>query len=146
MAFPANETKSSRAGLILPVGRIHRLLKKGRYAKHIGAGAAVYAASVLEYLVAEIMELSNDQRTNDPKKRHRINPRHLTMAIQTDSELAQLLKGVQIPAGGVVPYIHSELLPKVKSAKKNPKKTVQAKKTKAKETKKSNEIMDLDSE
>uniref|UniRef100_A0A914VL74 Histone H2A n=1 Tax=Plectus sambesii TaxID=2011161 RepID=A0A914VL74_9BILA len=46
-------SRSSRAGLQFPVGRIHRLLKKGNYAERIGAGAPVYLAAVLEYLVAE---------------------------------------------------------------------------------------------
>ena len=36
-----------------PVGRIHRLLKRGNYAERIGAGAPVYLAAVLEYLAAE---------------------------------------------------------------------------------------------
>lgn len=31
-----------------PVGRIHRLLKKGNYAQRVGAGAPVYLAAVLE--------------------------------------------------------------------------------------------------
>jgi histone H2A len=33
-----NKTRSSRAGLTFPVGRIHRLLRKGKYADRIGAG------------------------------------------------------------------------------------------------------------
>lgn len=33
---------------LVPVGRIHRLLKKGNYAQRIGSGAPVYLAAVLE--------------------------------------------------------------------------------------------------
>lgn len=40
-------TRSSRAGLQFPVGRIHRLLRKGNYADRVGAGAPVYLAAVL---------------------------------------------------------------------------------------------------
>ena len=40
--------RSSRAGLQFPVGRIHRLLRKGNYAERVGAGAPVYMAAVLE--------------------------------------------------------------------------------------------------
>ena len=35
-------SRSSKAGLQFPVGRIARYLKKGKYATRIGAGAPVY--------------------------------------------------------------------------------------------------------
>ena len=44
-------SRSSRAGLQFPVGRVHRLLRKGNYAERVGAGAPVYLAAVMEYLV-----------------------------------------------------------------------------------------------
>ncbi len=44
----SSKTRSSRAGLQYPVGRIHRLLKNGSYAERIGAGASVYLAAVME--------------------------------------------------------------------------------------------------
>ncbi|MFS8005354.1 putative transcription factor Hap3/NF-YB family [Helianthus anomalus] len=46
-------TRSIRAGLQFPVGRIGRYLKNGHYAKRVGTGAPVYLAGVLEYLAAE---------------------------------------------------------------------------------------------
>ena len=33
------QSRSSKAGLQFPVGRIHRLLRKGNYAQRVGAGA-----------------------------------------------------------------------------------------------------------
>ena len=48
-------TRSVRAGLQFPVGRIGRFLKKGRYAQRVGTGAPVYLAAVLEYLAAEVL-------------------------------------------------------------------------------------------
>jgi hypothetical protein len=47
-------SRSVKAGLQFPVGRIGRYLKKGRYAARIGTGAPVYLAAVLEYLAAEV--------------------------------------------------------------------------------------------
>nr|GEY48606.1 hypothetical protein [Tanacetum cinerariifolium] len=47
-------TKSVKAGLQFPVGRIGRFLKKGRYAQRTGSGAPIYLAAVLEYLAAEV--------------------------------------------------------------------------------------------
>jgi hypothetical protein len=34
-----SQSRSSKAGLQFPVGRIHRLLRKGNYAQRVGAGA-----------------------------------------------------------------------------------------------------------
>jgi histone H2A len=34
-----SQSRSAKAGLQFPVGRIHRLLKKGNYAQRVGAGA-----------------------------------------------------------------------------------------------------------
>ena len=45
-------SRSVKAGLQFPVGRIARFLKKGKYAERVGAGAPVYLAAVLEYLAA----------------------------------------------------------------------------------------------
>ncbi len=38
-------SRSSKAGLQFPVGRIARYLKKGKFATRIGAGAPVYLVS-----------------------------------------------------------------------------------------------------
>lgn len=51
-------SRSNKAGLQFPVGRIARYLKIGKYADRIGSGAPVYLASVLEYLAAEAIFLN----------------------------------------------------------------------------------------
>ena len=45
-------------------------------------------------------------------KKSRIVPRHIQLAIRNDEELSKLLGTVTIAAGGVLPNIHSVLLPK----------------------------------
>ena len=104
------KTRSSRAGLQFPVGRMHRLLRKGHYAERVGAGAPVYLAAVLEYLSAEILELAGNAARDN--KKTRIIPRHLQLAIRNDEELNKLLSGVTIAQGGVLPNIQAILLPK----------------------------------
>ena len=47
-------SRSAKAGLQFPVGRVARYLKLGRYASRVGGGAPVYLAAVMEYLCAEI--------------------------------------------------------------------------------------------
>ncbi|XP_038823290.1 histone H2A, sperm-like [Salvelinus namaycush] len=102
--------RSSRAGLQFPVGRVHRLLRKGNYAERVGAGAPVYLAAVLEYLTAEILELAGNAARDN--KKTRIIPRHLQLAVRNDEELNKLLGGVTIAQGGVLPNIQAVLLPK----------------------------------
>merc|ERR1711918_108886 len=113
------KSRSSRAGLQFPVGRIHRLLRKGNYAERVGAGAPVYLAAVMEYLAAEVLELAGNAARDN--KKTRIIPRHLQLAIRNDEELNKLLAGVTIAQGGVLPNIQAALLPKKteKSVKSN---------------------------
>ncbi|XP_062917562.1 late histone H2A.2.2-like [Mobula hypostoma] len=113
------KSRSSRAGLQFPVGRVHRLLRKGNYAERVGAGAPVYLAAVLEYLTAEILELAGNAARDN--KKTRIIPRHLQLAVRNDEELNKLLGGVTIAQGGVLPNIQAVLLPKKSGGPTNPK-------------------------
>ncbi|XP_041993060.1 probable histone H2A.2 [Salvia splendens] len=103
-------SRSVRAGLQFPVGRIGRYLKKGRYAQRVGTGAPVYMAAVLEYLAAEVLELAGNAARDN--KKNRIIPRHVLLAVRNDEELGKLLQGVTIAHGGVLPNINPVLLPK----------------------------------
>ncbi|XP_045076214.1 histone H2A-like [Coregonus clupeaformis] len=76
------KTRSSRAGLQFPVGRVHRLLRKGNYAERVGAGAPVSPGRASQ------------------------------LAVRNDEELNKLLGGVTIAQGGVLPNIQAVLLPK----------------------------------
>merc|ERR1712077_66525 len=113
------KSRSSRAGLQFPVGRVHRLLRKGNYSERVGNGAPVYLSAVMEYLAAEVLELAGNAARDN--KKTRIIPRHLQLAIRNDEELNKLLSGVTIAQGGVLPNIQAALLPKKteKSVKSN---------------------------
>jgi histone H2A len=113
-------TRSARAGLQFPVGRLARYLRDGRYAERIGAGAPVYMAAVLEYLAAEILELAGNAARDN--KKSRIIPRHIQLAIRNDEELNKLLSDAIIASGGVLPNIHSTLLPEKTGKDSEPKK------------------------
>lgn len=101
-------SRASRAGLSFSVGRVSRQLKRGRYAARIGAAAPVYLAAVLEYLCAEILELAGNAARD--RKRSRITPREILLAIKGDEELNTFLGRVTFAQGGVTPNIHAVLL------------------------------------
>ena len=79
------QSRSARAGLQFPVGRIACYLKQGKYAERVGAGAPVYLAAVLEYLAAEVLELAGNAAKDN--KKTRIIPRHIQLAVRNDEEL-----------------------------------------------------------
>merc|ERR1711981_141606 len=81
-------SRSAKAGLQFPVGRIARYMKKGRYAERVGAGAPVYCAAVLEYLAAGVLELAGNAAKDD--KKSRVAPRPIQLAIRHDDELNKL--------------------------------------------------------
>ena len=63
----------------------------------------------------QVLELAGNAARDN--KKTRIIPRHVLLAIRNDEELGKLLAGVTIAHGGVLPNIHSVLLPK-KTAEK----------------------------
>ena len=61
-------------------------------------------------MILQVLELAgNASRDN---KKSRIVPRHVQLAVRNDEELSKLLGSVTIANGGVLPNIHSILLPK----------------------------------
>lgn len=104
-------SRGQRAGLRFPVTRVETVMMELATVRRKGAGAAVYFAAVLEYLCAEILEIGGNVARDN--KKVRITPRHLKLAILNDEELRALFKGV-VMSGGVIPHIHSSLLPKKK--------------------------------
>ena len=106
---------SARAGLLFPVGRLHRYLKN-KWGGNVGVKAAVYLAAVMEYMVAEVLKLSGNAARD--MKAVRLASRHIQFAIRGDEELDTFCKHVIIPGGGTIPHIHRPLLKKTKKSKK----------------------------
>ena len=97
-----NHSRSSKIGLIFPIGRLSRYLRRGKYSSRVGGGAPVY-------LAAEILELAGNAAKDN--KKNRIIPRHITLAIRNDEELNKLIGNGIITSGGVLPNIQPALLP-----------------------------------
>ncbi|CAF0882931.1 unnamed protein product [Adineta ricciae] len=101
------KSKSARAGVLFSVPRFHRYIKKSTPKSRVTMAAAVYTAAVIEYLTAEVLELSGNAAKDH--KKQRINARHIFLAVSIDEELKKLLNGVTIPQGGVLPHINQFL-------------------------------------
>ncbi len=117
-AFKSSKSRhsaSAKAGLQFPVSRVRRNLRAGRFAARSSPGSAVYLTGVLEYCVAEILELAGNAAKD--AKVVRIQPRHIVLACRSDEELDRLLNHVDMPGGGVLPYIHKNLLKPEKPSK-----------------------------
>ncbi|XP_055823311.1 probable histone H2A.3 [Solanum dulcamara] len=87
-----SRSRSSKAGVQFPVGRITRFLKAEKYAKRVGARSPVFLAIVLEYLATEVLELAVYAARDN--KKTRIIPRHIQLAVRNDDELSKLLGDV----------------------------------------------------
>ena len=102
-------SQSLRAGLTFPVGRIGRYPRRGLFSERVGKGGPIFAAAVIEYLTAELLELAGNVCVQN--KRKLITPRHIVLAVQQDEELSKLLRNNIYHAGGVAPAgIHECLL------------------------------------
>merc|ERR1719318_93566 len=102
-------------------------MKAARMGKFIRPSSAVYMGAVMEYLMAEVLELAgncardNKKKTIKPRhimmaevlelagncardnKKKTIKPRHIMMAVEMDDELKPLFSdaNVILPGGGV---------------------------------------------
>eukprot|EP01055_Gregarina_sp_Pseudo9_P000187 Gregarina_sp_Pseudo_9__186@NODE_1121_length_1861_cov_218_725027_g1048_i0_p5_GENE_NODE_1121_length_1861_cov_218_725027_g1048_i0NODE_1121_length_1861_cov_218_725027_g1048_i0_p5_ORF_typecomplete_len135_score45_86Histone/PF00125_24/6_8e16Histone_H2A_C/PF16211_5/1_9e07CBFD_NFYB_HMF/PF00808_23/1_9e05TAF/PF02969_17/0_037DC_STAMP/PF07782_13/0_17TFIID18kDa/PF02269_16/0_24_NODE_1121_length_1861_cov_218_725027_g1048_i06771081 len=118
VAAPAGASRSQRAGLTFPVGRIGRWMKDGGYSARVGRGAPIFLAAVLEYLTYEVLEMAGSHARETDKKR--ITPQHIQYAVRSDTEMASLLSSVTIAKGGVNPMVSESLLPRKQAAKEAP--------------------------
>lgn len=105
----ASRAVGSRAGLTFSVSRTKHLIKNLSFGARVGMGAPIYLAAVLEYIVAEILDLAGN-RARD-MKRVRIKRRFILLAIHGDYELHKLFKHSVI-AGGVIPRVHQIFIDK----------------------------------
>ena len=92
-------SRSERADLTMPVGRIDSMLKSGNFASRVAKAAPVFIAAVLQYLVSELIDVAGSTAHEDHQKL--ITPRYLNLAIRNDEELSQLLHSATIAGGGV---------------------------------------------
>jgi histone H2A len=77
-------SRSTKAGLRFPVGRVESKLRKTAPLR-VSFGAPIFLAAVLEYLTAELLEVSVERCTQ--LKRHILTAEHVQYALKTDDAL-----------------------------------------------------------
>lgn len=125
------QQRSHKAGLTFNVTRVEKVMMIESNAPRKSGTSSVYLAAVAEYITAEILELAGNAARNFKKRR--ITPRSIKLAISNDEELRDLYSDTIIP-GGVLPKIHTSLLPKEKEKVKRAPRTSPVKKAPAKKT------------
>lgn len=99
-----HSSRQDKAGILFPPSVSEKFLRKfGVNKMMITKQAPVYLASVLEYLIADILELSST-RTKD-ENRVRITIKDLELSVQTDEELSRLFNfhNIYFMGGGSIP-------------------------------------------
>jgi histone H2A len=110
------QSKSAKAGLLMPVARLNTVMKKAGGAKRVGGSAPVYATAVLEYLLTELLELAGN--TTMKAKRKRILPEDISLAVRSDEDLSKLLRGFSCCTGDKLTNVAKALVPPPLSAPK----------------------------
>ncbi|XP_057616571.1 histone H2A-Bbd type 1 [Chionomys nivalis] len=86
----SNTSRSARAQLNFSVSRIERFLREGNFSQRLSASAPVFLAGVLEYLTADVLDLSGKEAQANGKKR--ITPEHVSWAIENNKHLRKIFK------------------------------------------------------
>ena len=102
-----------RAGMNFSVSRVDHLTRVHCPELKISEKAMVYLTAVLEYMCAEIMELSGNVARGF--KKQRVTPHHISYAIQQDEEISALFDTVTLN-GSVLPNIPFRILHHKKKA------------------------------
>jgi len=99
LIFPVRKMKGQ---LNLAMGNKRRFKTKQSDARKVTTPCAVFMTAVVEYLTAEVLELSGEVAKS--MKKQRIVPRHILAAIRMDEELNNFLpRSTMITSAGVMP-------------------------------------------
>jgi histone H2A len=119
-SYGSYESMSRAAGLTFCVPSVAAIASRVRHGSILSVEASVYLTAVAEYMVAELLEISGnaardnkvDSNYNNVDSPCYITPRHIFLALHNDKDLRRFCKNAIIREGGVIPHIHTALLPK----------------------------------
>ena len=91
--------KEARAGINISIAKVAKILAKNAlHTERVGAGAAVWAAAVVDYVAREIIEAAA-RSVQEIGSKKRIYPRDINMAIRNDPDLSRLFAGTRVLVG-----------------------------------------------
>jgi histone H3/H4 len=113
-------SRQKKSDIIFPPSIVEKFLRNSDLM--VSVNSTIYLASIIEYLTYEILENAID---NAKLNKHvRITIRDIELGVRNDKELNTIFvkNNLTLLGGGVIPYIHPELLLKnTKNNKKNKK-------------------------
>ena len=112
-----SSSKTQAAGLILSTPRIDRTIRLNMTCRNLGETATITMTAALEAVARRLVRGALKAAVSD-RKRKKITPHYIMLAIHNDPDLRILFKGVHIAGSGVVPMRRTPFKRKRASAKK----------------------------
>jgi histone H2A len=103
-------SQQEKANLKFPVARLKRQLKLRPGAKQIGTTGSVYFAAIVEYMIAELCEVTKERMKNRQHDAKLTSPEDLRTAIRCDDELQHVFRGVRMQIGDKVKGVRKSLM------------------------------------
>lgn len=120
-------SKTQAAGLILSTPRVERAIRQNMTCNNLGEEAVIAMTGALETVARCIVRTAVECATED-RKRKKITPRYIMLALRKDPDLAILFKRVRVAAAGVPPPPEVARRPPPRKRKRPPPKTTPRKK------------------
>jgi histone H3 len=124
-----HSSRQEKAGMLFPPSVSEKFLHNFGLSKiMVTRTAPVYFASILEFIVFDILSLATKMAIEN--NRSRLTIRDLEMSVRTNKDLNHLFENCKLSfiGGGVVPQIHESLLNKKPRKKRKPEEGVEMKK------------------
>ena len=86
-------SKSTRAGLLFPTGRIEKKLRKASIADRCGTAPSIFMTGVVESVIGHLLKLANEQAANAKPVAKRVTNAHIVAAARSDPDLARVFSG-----------------------------------------------------
>ena len=95
-----------RSGLIMSVARVSKVVKMICIRNRIGIMSLIYLTSVIEYLIKLIIKVGSIEAQRE--KKHRMNSKHISFAIQSDPALKILCSNIIYGGGEISNVLRNE--------------------------------------